>query len=148
MAILSIVIAISIPPLQNNLVVDHVKEAGRWIILKVPTLKERAVREQKIYRLHIDMDADRFWVSDASMDEDQLLEAARQGFELTGDLEVLDVEYPGAETISSGLAEIGFHPQGYSDRAIIHLKDDDARLSFQVEPFLSHVKMVEDYISY
>jgi prepilin-type N-terminal cleavage/methylation domain-containing protein len=148
MAILTIVIAIAVPPLQNSLVVDHVKKAGRWIILKVPALKERAVREQKIYRLHIDLDADRFWISDDSMDEDQLLDAARQGFELTGGLEVLDVEYPRAETIAAGLAEIRFYPKGYSDRAIIHLRDDDARLSFQVEPFLSNVVMVEEYVTY
>ena len=148
MAILTIIIAIGVPPLQNALIVDHVKEAARWIILKEPTLKERAVSEQKIYRLHVDMDTNRFWISDESMDEDQLLDAARQGFELTGDLEVLDVEYPNAETISAGLAEIGFYPQGYSDRAIIHLKDNDARLSFEVEPFLSNVIMVEDYVSY
>ena len=148
MAILAVVMAIAIPPLQNNLVVDHVKKAGRWIILKVPTLKERAVREQKTYRLHIDLDDDRLWISHAAMDEEQILEAARQGFELTGDLELVDVEYPDAQTITSGLAEIRFHPQGYSDRAIIHLKEDDQRISFQVEPFLSNVIMVEDYVSF
>ena len=148
MALLSLTLAIAMPRLQDFLLVDHARKAGRWIILQVPSLKDRAVREQKTYRMHIDIDTARIWISDETMDEDQLLEAASRGFELTGRLEVLDVEYPNAEKISSGTAEIRFHPRGYSDRAIIHLRDDEDRFSFQVEPFLSNVIMFEDYISF
>ena len=148
MALLSLTLAIAMPRLQDFLLIDHAKKAGRWIILKVPSLKDRAIREQKTYRMHVDIDADRIWISDETMNEEQLLDAARQGFELTGQLDVLDVEYPDADKVSSGLADIRFHPQGYSDRAIIHLKDDEDRMSFQIEPFLSNVIMVEDYISY
>lgn len=148
MALLSLMLAIAMPRLQGFLLVDHAKKAGRWIILRVPSLKDRAIREQKTYRLHVDIDTDRFWISDETMNEEQLLDAVRQGFELTGQLEIQDVEYPDADKVSSGLAEIRFHPQGYSDRAIIHLKDDESQLSFQIEPFLSNVIMVEDYISF
>ena len=148
MALLTLTLAIAMPRLQDYLLVDHAKKAGRWIILTIPSLKDRAIREQKTYRLNVEVDAGRFWISDDSMDEDQLLEASRRGFELTGQLEILDVEYPDADKVSSGLAEIRLYPQGHSDRAIIHLRDEENQLSFQVEPFLSKVIMVEDYISF
>ena len=62
------------------------------------------------------------------------------------DIQVLDVEYPGEEIISEGRADIHFYKRGYSDKAMIHVENNDnEQLSFLIEPFLSKVKVYEKY---
>ena len=81
--------------------------------------------------------------------EDEVKEKAeKNAFKLDEDLKVLDVEYPGDQKVESGRADILFFAKGYSDRAIIHMADSDARFSFQIEPFLSNVKLYDAYTGF
>ena len=70
------------------------------------------------------------------------------GLELAADLKLNDVEYPGQLKIDSGLAEIHFYPKGYSERAMIHMEDGDKVYSFQIEPFLSTVKVHDGDVAF
>ena len=85
-------------------------------------------------------------MTDESMSEEEVIKAGQKGFMIPDDVEVLDVEFPGNNKIISGLADINFYANGYSDMALIHIKDnDDNQLSLLIEPFLSKVKLYETY---
>ena len=63
-------------------------------------------------------------------------------------MKVLDLEYPEDQKVESGRADILFFAKGYSDRSIIHMSDSDARFSFQIESFLSNVKLYDAYTGF
>ena len=146
--LISIMLLVALPRLPDSPLTDQTRKTKRWVILKVQDLKERAVQDQKTYTLHVGIDSRRLWITSDDMSDENKEQAEKKAFKLDEDLKVLDVEYPGDEKIESGRADILFFAKGYSDRAIIHMSDGDARFSFQIEPFLSNVKLYNAYTGY
>jgi prepilin-type N-terminal cleavage/methylation domain-containing protein len=133
-ALMGIMIGFSVPRLHDTLYLDDTRKASRWIIGKVHALREAAIQKQKNYILHIDMDTNRIWDTEESISEESRDEAAHDAQALPGDIEIVDVEFPIGGKVSSGRADITFYKSGYSDKALIHIQDDDEQLSFLIEP--------------
>jgi prepilin-type N-terminal cleavage/methylation domain-containing protein len=148
MALLSIMLTFSIPRFHEALFLDDTKTSSRWIIGKVRSLKEMSIRNQKQYVLHIDLDTQRVWESDESMSAEDLESAALNAHALPGDIKILDVEFPSAGRLASGRADITFYKAGYTDKALIHMKEGDNPFSFLIEPFLTKVKLLEKYATF
>lgn len=147
--LVSIVLFFSIPRFKDSSIFSNdINKASRWFIWNVESMKKSAVCEQKDYILHVGFDAGRFWIANESMSEKELRNAARQGYELAGDVRVIDVIYPDKGKITSGWTDIYFYKKGYCDNAFIHIGDGDKIFSFLVEPFLASVKMYEGYIDF
>jgi hypothetical protein len=81
------------------------------------------------------------------MTEDALSKAEGNAFEAAPGIRFTDVEYPLTGKMSSGIAIISFYKKGYSDKAIIHIEDEDSEIqrSLLIEPFFSTVKLYETY---
>ncbi len=147
--LISLMLFFVIPRFQVDVLSDDTNKVSRWIMLKVHSLKQKAVREQKLYVLHISLDSNRLWVTSEIMSQEELQAAEVNGYELSDNINLLDVEYPDEEKISAGRADIYFYKKGYSDKAIIHISNDDnERRSFLIEPFLSHVRLYDKYIGF
>lgn len=145
-SLISLTLFFAIPRFKDSVLSDNTKKVSRWIITKVLTLKKRAVRDQKLYILHVNLDSNRLWMTDELMSEQEVQNAAQDAYELPDDIQVLDVEFPGEEIISEGRAYIYFYKRGYSDKAMIHVENNDnEQLSFLIEPFLTRVKVYEKY---
>jgi prepilin-type N-terminal cleavage/methylation domain-containing protein len=148
MALLGIMIAFSVPRLHGTIFLDDTKKSSRWLIGKVQAPKEAAIQNQKQYVLHIDLETDRVWDADESMSDDDLEEAALNAHALPDTVKLMDVEFPIAGKISTGRADIRFYKTGYTDKALIHMRDDNQELSFLIEPFLPQVKLFEKYATF
>ena len=136
----------SMPRFQNYILLDETKKASRWIIGKVKILKDNAVLKRQLYILHVSLDTNRLWSTSESMSSEELKNAQNQAYELSEEVKLLDIEYAGKGKVSFGEAEICFYKNGYSDMVFIHIENDEnKRLSFLVEPFLSEVKLFEHY---
>lgn len=147
--LISLMLFFAIPRFQVDVLSDNTNKVSRWIMVKVHSLKEKAVSEQKLYVLHISLDSNRLWVTSEIMSQEELQAAEANGYELSDDINLLDVEYPDEEKISVGRADICFYKKGYSDKAIIHISNDDnERRSFLIEPFLSRVRLYNKYIGF
>ncbi len=147
--LLGILIAFTAPRFQQAIFTDDITNISRWIMVKIPALKEKAVREQRRYTLHLNLDSNTMWITNESMSEEESQKASQNGYVLPENYTFTDVEFTGAHKISSGLADIRFYKQGYSDRALIHIEDNDYnRISFVIEPFLSGVKRVNQYVEF
>jgi hypothetical protein len=117
--------------------------------LKIPYIKERAAREQKKYILHVSFESNKLWITDEAMLQESLQSAEENGYKLPEDIKLLDVEFPDQEKISVGQADIYFNEKGYSDKAIIHLENDDnEKFSFLIEPFLLRVRLYNSYVGF
>jgi prepilin-type N-terminal cleavage/methylation domain-containing protein len=148
-SLISIMLFFAIPQFQRNVLSDSTKDVSRWILLKIPYLKERAAREQKKYILHVSLESNKLWITHEAMPEEALQSAETNGYELPEDIKLLDVEYPDQEKISAGQADIYFYEKGYSDKAIIHLENDDnEKFSFLIEPFLLRVRLYNRYAEF
>jgi prepilin-type N-terminal cleavage/methylation domain-containing protein len=147
--LIGIMLSFSLPRFHQTLVSDPKTKTSRWLIGTVRALRQKAMVEQKRYALHIDMDAGMLWTSDESMTEEAVYEAAASGYRIPDGLFLTDVEYPLKDPVSSGKADVFFHPQGFSDPALIHLKDEDsAVLTLSIEPFLSEIGIFDSYRGY
>ncbi len=139
----------AVPRLDRSLFTDESKKVSRWILLNVSQLKNKAVQSQKRFILNVDMENNRLWISEETMAEEMLSSAENEAFRLPSSFRLLDVEYPDGRRVSSGTAVINFYPKGYSDRAILHMEDDQSeRRSYFIEPFLSQVKIRDTYANY
>lgn len=147
-ALVGIVMFTAFPRFQRA-VADPARTASRWILWKIPQLKQQAVNENRRVTLHVDFDDNKLLITDEVMTPEEIETAMKNGHEFPDGFELADVEFPGARIVSTGTAQIHFYKKGYSDRAILHARTDTGTsLSFFIEPFPSHVKFVESHAGY
>ena len=144
-SLLSIMLVLTVPRFHSALFLDETKKNARWIIGKIQSLKEAAIRDQKQYTLHIDLDTERFWETDESMSPETLESTALNAEPLPDGLKIADIEFPIRGKIDSGKAEITFYKDGHSDKVLIHLQDGAEYITYLIEPFLSDVTRYETY---
>ena len=147
-ALMGLMLFFSLPRLQNNPFLNDTKKSSRWLISKVQSLKESALRDQKRYTLHFDLDSGRVWETHEAMSAEDIESAVMDSYALPDDLRIMDIEYPSKGKIYSGQAEITFYKAGYTSKALVHMQDGDTYLSFLIEPFLSDVQFFEKYASF
>ncbi len=149
MLMITILLAVAIPRFEGSLLQDSAKLVTRRIIHTVRALRNRAVQQQKLQSLVIDLDDQRFWATSASMDEQAAASAAEKAFKLPESIRFMEVQFPHRDPINSGKAKILFYPAGYSDHAVIHVQNDDQeRRSYMVEPLLPKVKLMEEWVDF
>ncbi len=148
-ALIGLMLFFTLPRFGDNPFFDDSKRSSRWLIGKVQTLKESAIRDQKQYSLHFDLGSGRIWETNELMSPEDLENAAlNSSYSLPDDLRIIDIEYPVKGKIASGIAEIIFYKAGYTDKALVHMQEEDLYLSFLIEPFLSNVQFFESYAGF
>jgi prepilin-type N-terminal cleavage/methylation domain-containing protein len=148
-ALISIMLFFAIPKFQGNFLSNSTKAVSRWILVNIPNLKEKAQKEQQAYILNVDLDANKLWISRETTAGETLQSQEINSYQLPNDIKLLDVEYPDQETVSAGQAKIYFDKKGYSDKAIIHIQNNDnERLSFLIETFLPRVRLYEKFVGF
>jgi prepilin-type N-terminal cleavage/methylation domain-containing protein len=150
MAIISIMLFISLPRFGNMFSEgDSTKKFSRWIISQVRLLKNFAVRDQKLYILNVDIDANRIWTTTESGESEGSPPSVFPSYQFSEGIHIIDIEYPGKGKISLGQTEILFNKKGYSDKALIHIENDNGeQLSYLIEPFLKSVKIYQHYAGF
>lgn len=149
MFLITIFLAVAIPRFNAGFAQDPVKKTTRWIVNTTRTLRSDAVRMQKMQSLVVDLNNNRMWIVNESMNEEALAAASEKAFKLPSAIKVLDVEYSHADRVSAGTAEINFYPAGYADNSIIHLEEDEnQRYSILVEPLLPKIKVIEEWLTF
>ena len=149
MMLVTIVLAVTVPRFGSGLMQDPKKQLSRWVINTTRALRTEAMEKQTVHALVIDLDNNRMWTVHAGMDEEALSAAAEKAFSLPGAIRLANVHFANEERAASGTTEILFHPAGYADQALIHVEHRTAgRFSFQVEPLLPKVRLLEGWVTY
>ncbi len=145
-SLISILLTFAVPRLDVSFLSDNKRNISSWILLTVQSLKENAVKDQTLCTLHIDFDNNQLWTSAGPVTDETPKE---NEYSLPSGYRMMDVEFPDANKINKGIAEIQFYKKGYSDKSLIHIEDnDDVQYSFLIEPFLPHVKIIEKYVEF
>lgn len=149
MMLVTIVLSVTLPRFGSGVMQDPQKQLSRWMINTTRALRTQAMEKQTIHALMIDLDANRMWTVHADMDEESLSAAAEKGFSLSGGVRLVNVQYPDRERVAFGTAEILFYPAGYADQALIHFDHRNTRrFTFQVEPLLPKVRLLEGWVTF
>ena len=147
--LIGIMLVFTIPRFQDTLLTDSTRKASRWLVGTISALKENSLIDGKVHSLHVSMNTNTLWVTDDAMDETDMLEAEASGYQLPENVRLLDVEFPERGKVSISRADILFYPQGYSDKALIHMQSKSrGEMTFLIEPFLSDVMIFEKYAGF
>ena len=148
-SLMGLMLFFTLPRMGDNPFLDDSKQSSRWLIGKVQMLKESAIRDQKQHSLHFDLDSGLIWETNESMTVEDREEAAlNSSYSLPDDLRIIDIEYPQKGKVNTGQAEITFYKAGYTDKALVHMQEDDTYMSFLIEPFLNNVQFFEEYVGF
>ena len=146
--IFTIVLLFSIPLFRqihlNSNASDHVS----GLILFLEDLKGRAMVENKNFILHMDSGFGRIYVTDDAMDEDALQNARNNGVSLNGDLQLLNLEFPDDDPRPGDDKRICFFSRGYSDRVLIHVREQRQEMTIQICMFQKKIHLIDRYVSY
>jgi general secretion pathway protein H len=147
LVLISIVLAVVIPRFDSGLLQDPRKKLSRWMVNTIRYLRSTAIQKQTSQALVIDLNEQRMWIVSDGMSEEELTTASEKAFKLDKSMQIVNVQFPDQEPLSTGSVEIRFYPAGFSDRALIHMENDDTqRFSYLVEPLLPKVKLFEEWI--
>ncbi|MFH1075700.1 MAG: hypothetical protein V1753_02495, partial [Pseudomonadota bacterium] len=132
--------------LSYSLFSSSLKSTVRKLSGILEELRAIAVRENKEYQLHIDVDSETYWITTFGMSEEEAAKVNR--VRLPQGVEFVDVQTRDDKVAVAGVS-IRFSPQAYADEAIIHIKDDsDKVFTLSVGTFLPMVKVDEEYIEF
>ncbi len=135
--LLSILLGFAVPAFRDGGVTASKDSVARELLHSIKKLKIAALNRQSIHKLHLNLSENRIWISRQDIPGDQAPRPRLSERTLANDIRIAHVRFPGDRVIRSGEAVIAFYPQGYSDRAVIRLTDDDRTpTDLVVEAFL------------
>ena len=147
--LIGLTLALTAPKFASSFLSDNLKRTVRRLVGDVRSLRNDAVREHKVYRLHLDLASNRVWWDSADMTDERLGEARDQALELPPGVRIMDVWRRNAGKETSGEATIHFSTKGYIEPSAIHLEADDGRrITLILRPFLGRVKVVDKYVEF
>jgi hypothetical protein len=148
MALIGIVFFFAVPRFEGSLLFDDAKKDGRWLIVKLQTLREEAQRTRRLQVLHIDLETSRIWATSEAMSPEETARAVARAQRPPGGGIVAGVEFRTRGRVAAGQVVIHFYRGGHSDQALIHLRHGEAVSSFLLEPFMSQVRMFDRFVGF
>ncbi len=146
--IFTIVLMFSIPLFRQIHLTSNASDHVSGLIFLLEDLKLRAVVENKKFTLYMDSGSEKIYVTDDTMDEDARQVALNNGVSLNGDLQLLNLEFPDDGTRAGDDKSICFFSKGYSDRVLIHVREESREMTIQICMFQKTVHLIERYVSY
>ncbi len=150
--LLGITLSLAIPTFQD-VTGARLRSAARMIAGAARYVHGESVATRGIYRLELDLEGGRYWVSKCVPDESGRCEWARDTSGLSAVRRLPDgVVFQGARTTaedgalrSLGVAQVHFLPRGYVEPAIIHLgrEHGEGAYTLVVSPIGGEVQVLE-----
>jgi prepilin-type N-terminal cleavage/methylation domain-containing protein len=145
--LIGVMLAVSIPRFRYSLITDNLKSTTRKIVGLVKNLRNEAIREQKIYFLHVDIEANKLWIEFDAITEEEREMAQEKAFHLPVDVRIVDFWTKSNGKTTEGEVAIKFNKKGYVDQTIIHLGAEDGReFSLVLHPFLAKIESYDKYV--
>ncbi len=148
MGIFTIVLLFSIPLFRQIHLTSNASDHVSGLVFFLENLKLRAMVENKNFTLYMDSGSGKMYVTDDTMDEDSRQAARNNSESLDGDLQLLNLEFPDDDRRNSDDKSICFFSKGYSDRVLIHVREQGREMTIQICMFRKKVHLIDRYVSY
>ncbi len=146
--LIAVLMSFSIPLFRDARLFSGKSENASGLALLIQSLKTRAVERDRDFFLHMDLHTGQVWVTDSTMDTSAREKARQEGISHGDGLRILSLEFPGGRGRDQNRHTLCFRRQGYSDRALIHLREKDEDITLGVRTFLTRVERFDRYVSY
>lgn len=147
--LIGLTLVLSVPRLRSAVLTDQLSGTVRKMVGTFRTLRNEAIREQKVYALHFDFEANRLWIDSADMTDEERMVAQERAFQLPAGVRILDVWRKGKGKDVDGEAVIRFTQKGYTEQTVIHLGAEDGRqFTLILSPFIGRVEVLEEYVEF
>ena len=147
--LIGLTLVLTVPRFRYAMLTDGLKATVRRMVGTVRSLRNEAIREQKIYTLHFDLESNRFWIESADMTDEGRELAYEQASQLPEGVRILDVWSKERGKEVDGEPTIRFTKQGYIEQSAIHLAAEDGRkFTLEFSPFMGKVKVLEKYVEF
>ena len=145
--LIGLMLAVSIPRFRYSLITDDLKSTTRRIVGLVKGLRNEAIREQKVYIVHLDIESNLLWIECTGMGEEEKALTQERAFTFPPGVRILDVWRRGKEKNVDGRVDIRFSKKGYIEQTVIHLGAEDGReFTLVLSPFLGTIKIYNKYV--
>lgn len=147
--LIGLTLALSVPRFRYAILTDDLKGTVRRMVGTVRTLRNEAIREQKIYSLHFEFESNRIWVDSTDMTDEERTKAHQKAVQLPKGVRILDVWRRGKGKEVAGETAIRITKKGYMEQSVIHLGAADGRqFTLIFSPFLAKVKVLDKYVEF
>ena len=147
--LIGLMMAVTLPRFRYAVLTDNLKTATRRLVGTIKTLRNEAVREQKGFVLHFDLESNRFWHESSAMTEEERLISHEKASSLPGGVRILDIWLKDKGKKVAGETAIRFNKKGYVQQSAIHLASEDGRqFTLVLSPFLGRVQILEKYVEF
>lgn len=144
-ALIGVVLALAVPTTRDALTVSNLKKASRQFIGLSRQLRTDAVRDQIDYILVVNIPKASYYVTTPDMTPEKLLEIEKKARQFAGGVSILDVVREKNEKITEGKVNIRFGKTNVGPPLIIHLAEEEDRMTLVMNPFLGVTAVYEDY---
>jgi prepilin-type N-terminal cleavage/methylation domain-containing protein len=146
-ALIGLFLGLSVPRFQYYLVADDLKATTRKLVGLVREVRNEAIREQRVYTIHLDIESNRWWTEHTGMEDEEMALAKEEAFVLPDGVRILDVWCRGKGKQAHGDVAIPFSKKGYVDQTLIHIGGEaDREFTVELSPFLGMVKVHDRYV--
>jgi general secretion pathway protein H len=144
--LLGLMLVMTVPRFRQALMTNELKASTRKIVGLVQRVRDKAIRDHSAYLLHIEIGANRFWVTADGSSAEVITLAKDNGFTLPSEVRVLDVWLRSRGKLIAGEVVIRCSRKGYVEQSVIHLGAEEGdRMSLVLTPFLGEIKTYEGY---
>jgi prepilin-type N-terminal cleavage/methylation domain-containing protein len=160
LTIICLTLFFSVPVLKNIHIFSNSDNEIDKLLFLIGKLKNESVHENKNMTLHIDILEQQIWivkeVTKAKTEfylEEEKENIVKKSSIILSQIRILSVEFTGEKQFvcknDQNEYQIRFNSNGYSDMALIHLRDkDDNDITIIIEPFLLKAGIEDKYISF
>jgi len=145
-------LVVAVAPRFSDITGTRLNASARHLAAIVRYLSGEAALRNRPYRLNYDLDKQVYWVTVLVPTQDSAefkLDASplSRPVQLPPAITFADVQTPGVGRVSTGRVSTYFHPQGYADPTVIHLRDQHSRAVTVLIPSLTgEARVYEGYV--
>ena len=156
MGLMAILLTFALPGFKNAGIFKNKAHGAQDLARLITLTKHRALKENRDFFLHLDMDNDRIWITHKDMDTPTLEKVRSEATALSSDLRITGMEFArtsrhdGTDKAMEARSDriLRFHRNGYSDGMILHVTDSGSPVSLKVAPFLMEVETISKHVSF
>lgn len=146
-ALIGIMLTISAPSLRGTFFTDPLKSSVRKIIGLTNEARQKAVRSQQPYYLHLSQLENKLWYEPIQPDtENDLDENKKHELQLPASIRLSKLWLESDGVVSENKTSFWISKKGYMEQAAIELSDESGNsLSIQFNPFTDPVAVTEEF---
>lgn len=145
-ALVGIILVMAVPVTRDILTASGLKKASRQLIGLERKLRVEAVRDQVDYILLLDIPGASYYVITPDMTPEKQNDVKKNAKKLPAGVAVLDIVNQKNEKIAKDEIKIKFGKNNIGPALVIHLAEDEDRMTLVVNPFLGITAVYDQYV--